>query len=41
MNLDIHVWRFDWAGVRPEHAERLAGLVRLYGRTGETAAHAS
>jgi 4-alpha-glucanotransferase len=25
-------WRFDWSQVRPEHAERLARLVRLYGR---------
>ena len=27
-------WRFDWRQVRPEHADRLAGLVRLYGRDG-------
>jgi 4-alpha-glucanotransferase len=25
-------WRFSWAQVKPEHAERLAHLCRLYGR---------
>ncbi len=25
-------WRFDWSQVRPEHAQRLAALCRLYGR---------
>ena len=27
-------WRFEWAQVRPEHAQRLAGLCKLYGRDG-------
>jgi 4-alpha-glucanotransferase len=27
-------WRFSWEQVRPEHAERLAGLCRLYRRDG-------
>ncbi|WP_326533610.1 4-alpha-glucanotransferase [Pseudorhodoferax sp.] len=26
-------WRFGWDMVRPEHAERLAALTRLYGRS--------
>jgi 4-alpha-glucanotransferase len=26
-------WRFSWSQVMPEHAPRLAGLCRLYGRT--------
>jgi 4-alpha-glucanotransferase len=25
-------WRFDWSQVRPEHAQRLARLVKVYGR---------
>jgi 4-alpha-glucanotransferase len=25
-------WRFDWSQVRPEHAQRLARLVQVYGR---------
>ena len=25
-------WRFDWGQVRPEHAQRLARLVKVYGR---------
>jgi len=27
-------WRFSWSQVRPEHAERLAHLCRLYRRDG-------
>jgi 4-alpha-glucanotransferase len=27
-------WRFDWSQVHPWHAERLAELCRLYGRSG-------
>jgi 4-alpha-glucanotransferase len=27
-------WRFDWSQVEPRHAQRLAHLARLYGRTG-------
>ena len=30
-------WRFDWGQVRPEHAQRLAALARLYGRDGTPA----
>jgi 4-alpha-glucanotransferase len=26
-------WRFDWAQVKPEHAQRLAHLAHLYGRS--------
>jgi 4-alpha-glucanotransferase len=29
-------WRFDWSQVQPEHAQRLAAMVRLYGRDGAT-----
>jgi 4-alpha-glucanotransferase len=25
-------WRFDWAQVQPQHAQRLAALCALYGR---------
>jgi 4-alpha-glucanotransferase len=31
-------WRFTWAQVTPQHAQRLARLCELYGRNGEMAA---
>ncbi|KQP19767.1 4-alpha-glucanotransferase [Pseudorhodoferax sp. Leaf267] len=32
-------WRFGWDQVRPEHAERLAALTRLYGRAAASVSH--